>query len=62
VARETQRVQVEIADLLREIDAYPEAAGVDPEMWAEMNYPQKLKYLLKQQLKVTKEKLDEIKD
>lgn len=58
--KKQQRIQVDVAEMIDKIDRYPEAAGVDSEMWAEMTYPQKLRYLLKQQLKVVDEALEEM--
>ena len=58
--KKQQRIQVDVAEMIDKIDRYPEAAGVDAEMWAEMTYPQKLRCLLKQQLKVVDEALEEM--
>lgn len=57
-----ERVQVDIADIIDQIDNYPEAAGVDPIMWAELSYPQKLRYLLKSKLSDAQKNLDAIDD
>ncbi len=55
-----ERVQIDIADMLAKIDAYPEAAGIDPVMWNELSYSQKLRYLLKKQLEIVDKNLDEL--
>ncbi len=59
-SKSRERVQVDIAGMIEEIDNYPVSSGIDPDLWTEMTYPQKLRYLLKKQLDTAQQKLDEI--
>ncbi len=60
--KERERVQIDITDLIEQIDRYPEAAGLEPELWREMTYSQKLRYLLRKQLETVQANLDAIDD
>jgi hypothetical protein len=44
------RITVDIADIIKEMDGYPEKVGIDPDLWAGMTYPQKCLYLAKKGL------------
>lgn len=44
------RITVDIADIIQQIDAYPAKAGIDPDLWQGMTYPQKCLYLAKKGL------------
>lgn len=53
---------MDIKEIVAEIDAYPAQAGIDPELWSGMTYPQKCLYLTKRGLKTAQVKLDEFED
>lgn len=51
-----ERVSIDAAGLIAQIDAYPEAAGVDAALWRQMTYPQKCRYLIEKQLAAVQER------
>lgn len=41
---------VDIGELVADIDRYPEAAGIDADIWQTLTYTQKVKILIQRQL------------
>ena len=58
----SNRVTMDVSAIIAEIDQYPEKAGIDPALWAEMSYPQKCLYLTKRGLRAAQVNLDEFED
>ena len=54
------RQMVDVGELVAEIDKYPEAAGIDADVWAAMSYTQKAKLLIQRQLQSVQQNLDQI--
>lgn len=52
------RQMVDVGELIDEIDQYPEAAGIDADVWATLTYTQKVKLLIQRQLDSVQEKID----
>ncbi len=50
---------IDMADLVDEINRYPEAAGIDADVWAELSYTQKVKLLVRRQIASVRQMMDE---
>ncbi|NJN32102.1 MAG: hypothetical protein HC824_18070 [Synechococcales cyanobacterium RM1_1_8] len=51
---------VDIGELVADIDRYPEAAGIDPDIWQTLTYTQKVKILIQRQLQSVQTHLDNL--
>ena len=51
---------VDVGDLVADIDRYPEAAGIDADIWQTLTYTQKVKILIQRQLQSVQEHLDNV--
>ena len=54
------RQMVDVGELVEEIDQYPQAAGIDADVWATLTYTQKVKLLIQRQLESVQEKIDNL--
>lgn len=51
---------VDVGALVADIDRYPEAAGIDADIWQTLTYTQKVKILIQRQLQSVQAHLDNI--
>ena len=51
---------VDIGELIADIDRYPEAAGIDADIWQTLNYTQKVRILIQRQLQSVQMHLDNV--
>jgi hypothetical protein len=55
-----ERQMVDISELVADIDRYPEAAGIDADIWKTLTYTQKVKILIQRQLQSAQAHLNNI--
>lgn len=55
-----ERQMVDIGELVADIDRYPEAAGIDADIWQTLSYTQKVKILIQRQLQSVQQHLDKV--
>lgn len=54
-----ERVMIDMAELVDEVNRYPEAAGIDADVWAELSYTQRVKLLVRRQIASVRQQMDE---
>lgn len=49
---------IDMAELVDEVNRYPQAAGIDSDVWAELSYTQKVKLLVRRQIASVRQEMD----
>ena len=57
-----ERLMIDMAELVDEVNRYPQAAGIDSDVWAELSYTQKVKLLVRRQIASVRQEMDANED